>query len=154
MEKDLQLALTYTVSDIKTNKQKAEHFAETFYQLFGIVPCVSCSGELHSAINQLHNYKTYKKSKMENQKYKLKKDVLLWSNKLHKHFTNVNMTDEAAQILIEEYPEYERLFDTSDPIVKALENFEAGDNEKAVSPASTKTLDKKQIELKVKAKKK
>lgn len=145
--------MTYTVSDIKSNKQIAEQFAETYYKIFGVVPCISCTGELHNAISRLNNYKFEKINKMENQKYKLRKDVLLWSNTLHKHFTTANMTDEAAIALIKEFPEYERLFEISDPIVTALENFEVGDNEKSLDISETKTLDKKRIELKVKAKK-
>lgn len=154
MENKLKLVLTYSISDIRASKENAELFANTFYELFGSVPCISCTGELQNAINRLKLYSTQKINQMKNTKYKFNCDRMLWSDLLHKHFTKDNLTDEAAETLIKENPEYEKFFDTSDPIITALENFEAGDNEKSVSISNTKTLDKKQVELKVKAKRK
>lgn len=141
--------MNYNVSEIKTNKEIAEQFATEYYNIFGVVPCVSCTGELHNAINKLSLHYT-KKNTMEKSKYKLNSDRLLWSTVLHKHFSKANMTDEAAVELIKEHPEYEKYFDTSDPIVKAFENFEDGDNEKKVEISTLKTLDKKQAKLKTK----
>lgn len=141
---------SYNVAEIKTNKQTAEQFATEYYSIFGVVPCVSCTGELHAAINKLSLHYTSNINQMEKEKrkYKLNADRLLWSTVLHKHFTKDNMTDEAAVELIKEHPEYEKYFDTSDPIVEALEKFEAGESELKVDITKLKTLDKKQAKLK------
>lgn len=149
--------MEYAVQEIKTNKELAEQFATEYYNAFGVVPCVSCTGELHLAINKLSLHLTQSKNKMEKakSKYKLKADRMLWCEELHMHYTKDNITDEAAKILISEHPEYEKYFDTSDPVKEvgaANENNDL-DSEKSVDISQTKTLDKKQIQLKVKRKK-
>lgn len=99
-----------SIATIIISREAGEELTNIYYLLTGkVVACSGCANEALMAYNSIVNYinrdsnpdHPLNKGKVI-MNYKLKKDVLAYSNTLRRHFNAASLTDEAAIALIAE----------------------------------------------------
>lgn len=107
------------VSAIVSSRQAGEELTDLYYRLTGkIVRCSGCASEALVVYSSIENYikrdsnpeHPFNKNKIMTN-YKLKKDVLAYSNTYNRHFTNDSMTDEVGATIISENENNLQLFE-------------------------------------------
>lgn len=132
------------VASVISSRLAGEELTDLYYRLTGkIVRCSGCASEALVVYNSIENYikrdsnpdHPFNKNKIMSN-YKLKKDVLAYSNTFNRHFTNESMTDEVGATIISENDANLQLFDEY-----------PSDYEKDVEAVRTKKLDVQEVEL-------
>lgn len=119
-ERCINFIAKYTdVASVISSRQAGEELTNLYYRLTGkIVRCSGCASEALVVYNSIENYirrdsnpdHPFNKNKIMSN-YKLKKDVLAYSNTFNRHFTNDSMTDEVGATIISENESNLQLFE-------------------------------------------
>lgn len=108
-----------TIATIVVSREVGEELTDIYYRLTGkIVSCSGCSSEALMAHNSILKFierdsnpdHIFNKNKIMSN-YKLKKDVLAYSQTDNRHYNNDSLTDESAVAIIAENENNLELFD-------------------------------------------
>lgn len=98
---------------ILTNIELNLQFVKYHNQIFKRDFCSACPGQLEDAYNELLNYSTSQTQiKMSSSKFSLRKDSVIYDSLSHAHYSNKNLTDQAALNLLASNPRYAKSFET------------------------------------------
>ncbi len=98
---------------ILTNIELNLRFVAYHSQIFKRDFCSACPGQLEDAYNELLNFTiSNTQVKMSGSKFSLRKDSVIYDNISHSHYSNKNLTDEAALNLLASNPRYVKSFET------------------------------------------
>lgn len=118
MENELKEILQYSEAEIILDTKKYLDFESFYLKNYNTEnpQCLTCPGGFHSAYVHLQTqyYNLTNKiitKKMAAKNFKLKKDVSIYSNTLHSHYNDMNLTDEVATTLLNESEGNEQYFD-------------------------------------------
>lgn len=98
---------------ILTNLELNLQFVTYHRAIFKRDFCSACPGQLEDAYNELLNFTISKTHiTMSSSKFQLRKDSVIYDNISHAHYSNKNLTDQAALNLLASNPRYAKSFES------------------------------------------
>ena len=97
---------------LRSNISFMSQFVNTYKQIFGTTPCITCKGRLEQSVTQLKNALTNNPGLMEEKKFVIKDNTVISTFGTSLSYTNANITDESAIEILRRNPKTIKWFKT------------------------------------------